>query len=101
MRNLKKKTLHDIEISYSADVSDTEILHYIDYVDRKSVDKLVKLEIKTDGEEVDLSWEFKPIKFDRIRRITGYLSGTMDTWNQAKTAEEHDRVKHDVGMERL
>ena len=34
------------------------------------------------------------IKFDRIRRVTGYLSGTLDTFNDAKKAEEHDRVKH-------
>ena len=32
--------------------------------------------------------------FERIRRITGYLVGTMDMWNDAKTAEEKDRVKH-------
>lgn len=34
------------------------------------------------------------VKFDRIRRITGYLVGTMDRWNNAKSAEESDRVKH-------
>ena len=34
------------------------------------------------------------VKFDRIRRVTGYLSGTLDTFNDAKRAEEHDRVKH-------
>ena len=34
------------------------------------------------------------VGFERIRRITGYLVGTMDRWNDAKTAEEHDRVKH-------
>ena len=33
-------------------------------------------------------------RFERIRRITGYLVGTMDRWNDAKTAEEKDRVKH-------
>ena len=33
-------------------------------------------------------------KFERIRRITGYLVGTMDKWNDAKKAEERDRVKH-------
>lgn len=32
--------------------------------------------------------------FERIRRITGYLVGTIDRWNNAKRAEEHDRVKH-------
>ena len=41
--------------------------------------------------------------FERIRRITGYLVGTMDQWNDGKKAEEHDRVKHDTssGFERL
>ncbi len=30
----------------------------------------------------------------RLRRITGYLTGSLDSWNSAKQAEEHDRVKH-------
>ena len=33
-------------------------------------------------------------EFERIRRITGYLVGTLDRFNDAKKAEEHDRVKH-------
>ena len=37
------------------------------------------------------------VGFERIRRITGYLVGTMDQWNNAKKAEEHDRVKHSTG----
>ena len=36
------------------------------------------------------------VKFDRIRRITGYLVGTLDRFNDGKRAEEHDRVKHSV-----
>lgn len=36
----------------------------------------------------------KGIKFERIRRITGYLVGTLDRFNNAKRKEEHDRVKH-------
>ena len=36
----------------------------------------------------------KDVGFERIRRITGYLVGTMDKWNDAKKAEERDRVKH-------
>lgn len=35
-------------------------------------------------------------KFERIRRITGYLVGTIDRWNNAKRAEEKDRIKHGV-----
>ena len=34
--------------------------------------------------------------FERIRRITGYLVGTLDRFNNAKRAEEHDRVKHGI-----
>ncbi len=36
------------------------------------------------------------VGFERIRRITGYLVGTMDKWNNAKRAEERDRVKHSL-----
>ena len=36
----------------------------------------------------------KGVKFERIRRITGYLVGTLERFNNAKKAEEKDRVKH-------
>ena len=36
----------------------------------------------------------KGVKFERIRRITGYLVGTLDRFNNAKKAEVQDRVKH-------
>ena len=35
-------------------------------------------------------------KFERLRRITGYLVGTLDRWNDGKKAEEKARVKHSV-----
>lgn len=41
----------------------------------------------------------KGIAFERIRRITGYLVGTMDKWNDAKKHEEKDRVKHNTSNE--
>lgn len=47
---------------------------------------------KRDGKVVG-----KGIDFERIRRITGYLVGTIDRWNNAKRAEERDRVKHGFG----
>lgn len=34
------------------------------------------------------------VKFERIRRIIGYLVGTLDRFNNGKAAEERDRVKH-------
>ena len=36
------------------------------------------------------------VRFERIRRITGYLVGTLDRFNDAKRAEEKDRVKHNA-----
>ena len=36
----------------------------------------------------------KSVKFERIRRVTGYLVGTLDRFNDGKRAEERDRVKH-------
>ena len=36
------------------------------------------------------------VGFERIRRITGYLVGTLDRFNNGKRAEERDRVKHGV-----
>jgi len=49
--------------------------------------------IKTKSEKMG-----EGVAFERIRRITGYLVGTMDKWNDAKRAEERDRVKH--GMDK-
>lgn len=39
---------------------------------------------------------FEEGKFERLRRITGYLVGTLDRWNDAKKSEEKARVKHCV-----
>ena len=55
--------------------------------------ELSKIEINVDGEFVDLKYHYNA-PFERIRRITGYLVGTTDRWNNAKKAELKDRVKH-------
>lgn len=36
------------------------------------------------------------VGFERLRRVTGYLTATLDRWNNAKKAEEKDREKHDI-----
>jgi hypothetical protein len=60
--------------------------------------KLASLEINLDGDYADLNYQFQPEPFERIRRITGYLTGNLNTWNNAKRAEETDRVKHGMGQ---
>lgn len=59
--------------------------------------EIIGMDAVVDGDFVELKYHFsKYPHFDRIRRITGYLVGTTDRWNNAKKAEERDRVKHDV-----
>ena len=55
-----------------------------------------RISIMVEGDEVALDYTFDAKPFERIRRITGYLVGTTDRFNNAKRAEEHDRVKHSV-----
>lgn len=54
------------------------------------------IEIKVDGEYVELTYDFGQQPFQRIRRITGYLVGTLERFNDGKRAEERDRVKHGI-----
>ena len=54
------------------------------------------IDMKLDGDEVELQYDFGGQSFQRIRRITGYLVGTLDRFNNGKRAEEHDRVKHGI-----
>lgn len=77
------------------DVTEKEIREYMSLI-RKECPKeeIVELLITVSGDKVALDPILKPPKFHRIRRITGYLVGSMERWNNAKTAEEHDRVKH-------
>ena len=76
-------------------MSNEEIKAYVDRANEKYDDNVVGITIEPDGEYVNLSYELKSnVPFQRLRRITGYLVGTMDRWNDAKRAEEHDRVKH-------
>lgn len=78
-------------------ISEEEKNAYIKYVIGKHSDqKITQLDINLDGDYVDLKYHFEPKNFERIRRITGYLVGTLDHWNNGKRAEERDRVKHDV-----
>ena len=71
-----------------------EINAYIQRAKQKFGKEPFGIDIHVDGDYVDLSYDFGNQPFQRIRRITGYLVGTLDRFNNAKRAEEHDRVKH-------
>lgn len=62
----------------------------------KSLKFIKALYIDIDGDKAGIYYIMNNAKFERIRRITGYLVGTLDRFNDGKRAEEHDRVKHNV-----
>ena len=79
-------------------ISQEEINEYVKYVEEKYPNKkIATLDLNVNGDYVDLNYTFEnDVPFERIRRITGYLVGTLDRFNDGKRAEERDRVKHDV-----
>ena len=73
-----------------------EINAYLQRAKEKYGHEPLAMDIVVDGDFVELSYDFGHTPFQRIRRITGYLVGTLDRFNNGKRAEERDRVKHSV-----
>lgn len=74
-----------------------EIDAYLSRAKEKYPDKVISsMDINMDGEFVDITYHWETVPFERIRRITGYLVGTLDRFNNGKRAEEADRVKHGI-----
>lgn len=90
-------------------LSEQEKQAYVDYVQAKRpgqpIEYLSISGIADAPDEVNLEYQFAEVPFERIRRITGYLVGTVDRFNDAKRAEVNDRVKHAINtadaMERI
>lgn len=70
---------------------------YVDQAIQKYGNRLKEVTVQPDPDDNDyVAMNYKLAQpFERIRRITGYLVGTLDRWGNAKRAEERDRVKHD------
>lgn len=91
------KQVLDLVTVKNGELPEEEILAYVAHVEKENPNRSIEsLTIELDGEFVNLSYTLEPVPFERIRRITGYLVGTMDNWNDAKRAEERDRVKHSL-----
>ena len=73
-----------------------EAARYVARGREKYGDRLKGIKAKVDGEFIELSYDIGRVPFQRIRRITGYLVGGMERWNDAKSAEEADRIKHHI-----
>lgn len=85
----------NVEARGLEEITEGELKSYVDYVKEHTAGRIERIAITAaPGGCVTINYALAPQKFERIRRITGYLVGTIDRWNDAKQAEEHDRVKH-------
>lgn len=90
-----KITFKDGNIS---DIPQEELDQYVKYVTEKYPDEVIdEIILSFDSEGfVNIETHKHSEPFIRIRRITGYLVGTLDRFNNGKRAEERDRVKHSI-----
>lgn len=97
---MKVITYNGIKVVCNIDIDEEEIEYYTDFVKNGSFSAPSEIYITIENEESRFASIRVVVKseygFDRIRRITGYLSGTLDRFNNAKKAEVADRVKHGV-----
>lgn len=85
---------HAYENGCEVDIDEKEKEGYINYVKGKNPKKIIKyIKVTLDGDFANLEYEVEEEPFDRIRRITGYLSEVRQ-FNNGKKGELRDRVKH-------
>ena len=93
-----EKKIDNVVVTANVEMEDNEIKKYIHKVMKLDKGILTMLDISIDDKDnVELEYTFHNEPFYRIRRITGYLTGSVNCWNDAKKAELMDRVKHAWG----
>ena len=90
-----EKEIDNVVVTANVEMEDNEIKEYIHHVMKIDKGILTELNISiNDNDNVELEYTFRNQPIARIRRVCGYLTGTIDSWNNAKQAELRDRVKH-------
>lgn len=94
---MRKTDINGVAVEVHGEIEDRELAIYLAEYQAKREEKMVRAVVSATDHEIGIegySANGKP--FERIRRITGYLTGTTERWNNAKQAEEKDRVKHGI-----
>lgn len=81
-------------VTHSEGMEEKELSEYVARGRKKYGKNLRGIKCEADGDFVNITYNVREMKFTRLRRITGYLVGDMNRWNNAKRKEEGDRVKH-------
>lgn len=87
--------IDDVSVCAPEGMSRVELAEYV-RMEKEKYPSMYRLDVEPDGEFANLTVTTRQKPFERIRRITGYLVGSMPHWNDAKRAEERDRVKHSL-----
>ena len=93
---MKTLTFDQVSVTVTDEMSDDEAKAYYERGREKYGRSLRGVYVETEDGDALITYSTARQPFERIRRITGYLVGAMPRWNDAKRAEERDRVKHDV-----
>lgn len=72
-------------VNIGEEITDDEVMEYIAR-SRKMHGCIGAMIVEIVGDDVNLQYYIKPVQLDRIRRITGYLVGTLDRFNNGKRA---------------
>lgn len=95
-----KKEFENIIVHNPEELPEEIIEKAIEMMQEEENRRVVEITVvHAEGEDEDtyrITPVFEKIPFQRLRRITGYLVGTTDRWNNAKLAELEDRVSHGV-----
>lgn len=90
-----KMILDGVEMSANEAISEEEAKAYLSWAKQKYLhENIESIKLNFEGDDVSTEVKTTPVSFEKIRRITGYLVGTVDRFNDSKRAEERDRVKH-------
>lgn len=90
---MKTLTIDGIYVTASDELPAEELREYVTQM-REAHLLMKSMTVTADGDFVNIEVHTACRPFERLRRITGYLVGSMPRWNDAKRAEEADRVKH-------
>lgn len=83
-----------VEVENNGAFDDSEVKRCIALATKSLGSKPAEITLSPADKGVEIHYVVYRRKFERIRRITGYLVGTIDRWNNAKQSEEKERVKH-------
>jgi len=91
MTGLFNGIIVEANFAYNEDEVEKYIQDVVKNADCAETD-IKRIKLTLDGDDVTVEYTKRNAPFERIRRITGYLTGTVDRWGNAKRAELRDRL---------